>query len=102
MTNNFFEDYDLANCATTDPEMFFPEFENEQAKAITTPVCAMCPVLENCLNYAIANEKFGIWGGASSRERYRMRRTPRNRVVHLARMAELAKKIREREENNGR
>jgi WhiB family redox-sensing transcriptional regulator len=100
MTDVPFVNSELANCATTDPDVFFPIQEDFRATAITAPVCAVCPVLENCLNYAIANEKFGIWGGASSRERFRMRRTPRNRIVHLAKMTELAKKIREREENN--
>ena len=101
MTSRLFDNSDLANCASTDPEIFFPDFETVQATAMTAPVCAMCPVLENCLNYAIANEKFGIWGGASSRERYRMRRTPSNRIVHISKMMKLAEKIRKQEEANG-
>lgn len=34
-----------------------------------------CPVKRQCLNYAVQNnEKFGVWGGQSERERRRTRR----------------------------
>ena len=50
---------------------FFPEKggSTRQAKA----VCLMCPVREVCLEYALDNEeRHGIWGGVSERERRRM------------------------------
>ena len=62
-----------ALCAQTDPEAFFPEKggSTREAKA----VCQACPVREDCLEYALANdERFGIWGGMSERERRRLRR----------------------------
>jgi WhiB family redox-sensing transcriptional regulator len=38
-------------------------------------VCAMCPVQEACLAYAIeSRQTVGIWGGATTRERRRLRR----------------------------
>ncbi len=62
-----------ALCAQTDPEAFFPEKggSTREAKAI----CLSCEVREDCLEYALANdERFGIWGGLSERERRRLRR----------------------------
>jgi WhiB family redox-sensing transcriptional regulator len=41
----------------------------KKAKAI----CGQCPVIANCLRDALANnEPFGIWGGMSPDERYRL------------------------------
>ncbi|MDO4666048.1 MAG: WhiB family transcriptional regulator [Actinomycetaceae bacterium] len=62
-----------ALCAQTDPEAFFPEKggSTREAKA----VCAGCSVRAQCLAYALENdERFGIWGGMSERERRRLRR----------------------------
>ena len=37
-------------------------------------MCAGCPVVVQCLEYALAqDERFGIWGGLSERERRRIR-----------------------------
>jgi len=59
-------------CAQTDPELFFPEKGGSvrEAKA----VCAGCPVRVQCLEYALAHdERFGVWGGTSERERRRLK-----------------------------
>lgn len=66
----------LGSCAGLDPSIFYPEDERgprvEQAKA----VCATCPIRIPCLDYAIWNrESFGVWGGLTTRERGRFRRT---------------------------
>lgn len=62
-----------ALCAETDPEAFFPEKGGSTREA--RAVCARCPVTAECLEHAIArDERFGVWGGASERERRRMRR----------------------------
>lgn len=63
-----------ALCAQTDPEAFFPEKggSTREAKA----VCSACEVRAECLEYAlIKDERFGIWGGMSERERRRLRRS---------------------------
>ena len=62
-----------AVCAQTDPEAFFPDKggSSRDAKA----VCARCPVISECLEFALAHdERFGIWGGTSERERRRIGR----------------------------
>lgn len=63
-------------CRGVDPDIFYPasDEEAEAAKAI----CAVCPVREPCLEYALANrERDGLWGGATERERRRIIRQRR-------------------------
>ncbi len=62
-----------ALCAQTDPEAFFPEKGGSTRDA--KKVCGSCNVRAQCLEYALANdERFGIWGGLSERERRRLRK----------------------------
>lgn len=62
-----------ALCAQTDPEAFFPEKGGSTREA--KRICDGCEVRSECLDYALANdERFGIWGGLSERERRRLRR----------------------------
>lgn len=63
-------------CAQTDPEAWFPEKGGSvrEAKA----VCSSCDVREQCLAYALEHqERFGIWGGLSERERRQLKKNPR-------------------------
>lgn len=66
-----------AACAGYPNTLFFPASENpdhevlEKAKAI----CATCRVIEDCLEYALeTNQRSGIWGGTSEKERKSLRR----------------------------
>ena len=62
-----------ALCAQTDPEAFFPEKGGSTREA--KKICTGCEVKAECLEYALANdERFGIWGGLSERERRRIKR----------------------------
>jgi WhiB family transcriptional regulator, redox-sensing transcriptional regulator len=64
---------DQALCAQTDPEAFFPEKGGSTREA--KRVCRSCDVRSECLEYALENdERFGIWGGLSERERRRLKR----------------------------
>ena len=63
-----------ALCAQTDPEAFFPEKGGSTREA--KKVCLGCDVRCECLEYALANdERFGIWGGLSERERRRLKKS---------------------------
>lgn len=63
-----------ALCAQTDPEAFFPEKGGSTREA--KRVCLNCTVRAECLAYALAHdERFGIWGGLSERERRKLKRT---------------------------
>ncbi len=64
---------DRALCAQTDPEAFFPEKGGSTREA--KKVCRSCEVRAECLEYALEHdERFGIWGGLSERERRRLKR----------------------------
>ena len=62
-----------ALCAQTDPEAFFPEKGGSTREA--KRICLGCEVRDACLEYALANdERFGIWGGLSERERRKLKK----------------------------
>lgn len=66
-----------AACAGYPNALFFPVGENpdevsiERAKAI----CSVCPVAADCLAYSLeTNQRSGVWGGTSEKERKSLRR----------------------------
>lgn len=62
-----------ALCSQTDPEAFFPEKGGSTRDA--KRICESCDVRNQCLEYALQNdERFGIWGGLSERERRRLKK----------------------------
>lgn len=49
-------------------ELFFPEKGGTTAPA--KRICGLCPVVAECLQFALDHdERFGIWGGKSERRR---------------------------------
>ncbi len=57
-----------ALCAQTDPALYFPEKGQNPNRAKAT--CGACPVIADCLDFALDNRiEHGVWGGASPRER---------------------------------
>lgn len=59
-------------CRTVEePEIFFPTEYDDSHEA--REICSACPVMELCLTYALPNEKWGLWGGASEKQRASMR-----------------------------
>ena len=64
---------DRALCSQTDPEAFFPEKGGSTREA--KRICQGCEVRSDCLEYALAHdERFGIWGGLSERERRKLKK----------------------------
>jgi len=62
-----------ALCAETDPEAFFPEKGGSTREA--KRICQGCEVRSECLEYALQHdERFGIWGGLSERERRKLKK----------------------------
>jgi len=67
-----------AQCAGTDPEIFFPAADDPATRA--RAICRQCPVRQDCLAYALdAQEEYGIWGGLGPRERQQLRRQDKPR-----------------------
>lgn len=63
-----------ALCAQTGADFFFPEPGSSVREAKL--ICGMCEMRSACLEFALANdERFGVWGGLSERERLHLRRT---------------------------
>jgi WhiB family transcriptional regulator, redox-sensing transcriptional regulator len=59
---------ELAACRGADLEVFFPG--RGESAGLARQVCALCPVRQPCLDYAISNRiTHGIWGGLTVRER---------------------------------
>ena len=60
--------------------MFFPAGEDEILVALARAICEACPVMDECLRYALAtNQTEGVWGGMTGSERRRLRRRIRDR-----------------------
>jgi hypothetical protein len=73
-----------AECRNADPSIFMPEGSDHvritrEAKA----VCSSCVLVETCLNYAIKNDEWGIWGGTTMKERNYLRRHPSRKQAYL-------------------
>ncbi|SOD67049.1 WhiB family transcriptional regulator, redox-sensing transcriptional regulator [Streptomyces zhaozhouensis] len=77
-----------AVCRDEDPELFFPVGETGPALTQTETakaVCRTCPVMEQCLQWALAtSQEYGVWGGASEEERRAMKRRAARRRTRRA------------------
>lgn len=68
-----------AACKEEDPELFFPKKPDVGEVAVTNAkaakeICATCPVLMECREYALDNPAMqGVWGGMTHPERLRAR-----------------------------
>ena len=74
-------------CTEVGTNLFFAE-EGETGRrdlAHIKALCATCPMQAACLEWALAYpEPFGIWGGLTTQERSRLRRSRRSRAASAA------------------
>lgn len=67
-----------AICRDEDPELFFPVGNSGPALlqiAEAKAVCERCPVITECLNWALeTGQDAGVWGGLSEDERRSLKR----------------------------
>ena len=69
-----------AACARTDPESFFPDKGGSTSQAKKT--CLGCSVRDECLQFAMDNnERWGVWGGKSERERRKLEKAAASEVA---------------------
>jgi WhiB family redox-sensing transcriptional regulator len=67
-----------AVCATTDPDLFWPDKGDRHGADKAKRICASCPVVQQCLEFAIVNEeREGVWGNTTPEQRSRIRRRAR-------------------------
>ncbi|MCU4187039.1 WhiB family transcriptional regulator [Acidiferrimicrobium sp. IK] len=75
-------------CRDIDPEMFFPVGVTGDAMAradAAKEICRGCPVVEECLIFAVTtNQEYGIWGGLDEEERRDVRRKWRRATRRVA------------------
>lgn len=70
-----------AACLGADREAFFAHESQPELRHQAVAICRRCPVQEQCLAWALDNdERFGIWGGKTERER----RDIRNAAIRAA------------------
>ncbi|MFH1104600.1 MAG: WhiB family transcriptional regulator [Actinomycetota bacterium] len=63
----------FASCRSADPELFFSPRDDATDEAIR--ICRGCPVVAECLEWALESRvRYGIWGATTERERRRMLR----------------------------
>jgi WhiB family redox-sensing transcriptional regulator len=67
-----------AACKGLEPDIFYPEPDDDEGAIEAKAICGQCPVKELCLEHALTyREKDGVWGGATERERRRILRQRR-------------------------
>jgi WhiB family transcriptional regulator, redox-sensing transcriptional regulator len=72
-----------ASCRGVDSELFFPATEEEALPA--KAICEACPVRLACLAFSLdRNEKFGVWGGLTEKERARLSPAARESIRRQA------------------
>lgn len=66
------------------PDSFFTPDETEHSRWSSMyyqnarNLCAICPLVEMCLDYALTNnEIYGVWGGLTPKQRLQMKRARR-------------------------
>lgn len=70
-----YEWQERAKCRGTDSELFFLPYKARNAEKRNRiieakKVCSGCPVIGECLTYALdTQQEFGVWGGMSEDER---------------------------------
>lgn len=74
-----------AACSEIDPELFFPQdgedLPNGRSVAPTyknlaaaRAICDSCELKARCLEYALRNDEYGVWGGLTEMQRSNLRR----------------------------
>jgi hypothetical protein len=61
-------------CASIGNEHFCTEERDFSHYETLRNVCATCPLLVSCFNWALHNEDFHYWGGSSAHDRKHIRR----------------------------
>jgi hypothetical protein len=62
------------SCSGIDTELFFPVEEKDTPQYIIQRLCGSCPIKEACLEWGLAHERYGTWGGTTARTRSTIRK----------------------------
>jgi WhiB family redox-sensing transcriptional regulator len=72
-----------AACQSADPSIFFPVGEDNPRDpdySTAKKICSTCEVRGECL-VAGLNERYGVWGGTTPRQRRDMRKSDRRAIM---------------------
>ena len=61
-------------CREVDPELFFADKPDVHTNNRAKSICRACPVVGECLEWALDNERHGVWGGTTPDEREAFRK----------------------------
>ena len=70
-------DLTRGQCREIGSDFFYPDSENEGDTSMYSfgkKICAGCEVRQQCLDWAVRHEGYGLWGGMTPRERMQIRR----------------------------
>lgn len=80
-------DWANAACRGHDPELFFPHVGSLHGVADARAVCARCPIVRDCLVYALDDPTLiGVWGGSSHQQRQEIRAQRRKGIAVAPRL----------------
>ena len=73
-------------CAEVGGDFWFPERHqrNDSNTKFAKSICGQCQHQVECLEWAVNNEHFGIWGGTNEETRSYIRKTRRKREGKVA------------------
>lgn len=75
-----------AACRDAPTEIFYPKKGDPDTAHWVALFCGLCPVREQCLEYALARrERDGIWGGKTEKQRRRILRQRNGARPEMAR-----------------
>ena len=75
-TTNWMDD---GICRNHKPDLFFPS--DGVGVEVAKRICATCPVVDTCLEFALDNHiDHGVWGGTSERQRRRLLKARSTRI----------------------
>lgn len=66
------------SCKDIDTDLFYSERNREPENLdLIRIMCKRCPEAKDCLEWAIHNERFGVWAGTTEHQRKLIRRQRR-------------------------
>lgn len=69
--------WDRAACRGIDTEVFYPaqELFTRDEERMFERMCTDCPIMMACLEWGLAHERYGVWGGTTPPMRHKIRKT---------------------------
>jgi len=62
-------DWELANCAGTDPAMYYSDGQGNGPSPLVYRVCGACEIRDDCYAWAVQENEYGVWGGHYFKDR---------------------------------